>query len=163
VAPPGSFSVAMRLVLVHVALDMAARHPVFGVGPFNFRPLLYGDPRYQSMFAVGVVDVFDAHNFYLTTLATLGPIGLLLLLAALYLSARRLLAVAAARQVTGAVAALGVLGALVVGGFFGFSLLDPASDVVFGLLLAAVVVWSEPVTGPERTPAVPGLQRSGHS
>jgi len=140
-APTGSFSVAQRLILARVAVDMAMRYPVFGAGPLNFRPLLYGDPHYQSMFRLGVFEVFDAHNFYLTTLATMGAIGLLLLLGLLMLAVRQLASgLGPAGWTSGALTVCSLWAAFLVGGFFGFSLLDPVSDIIFAFLLSAVLV-----------------------
>jgi hypothetical protein len=139
--PSGSFSVAQRLILARVAVDMAARYPVFGAGPFNFRPLLYGDPHYQAMFRLPVLAVFDAHNFYLTSLATLGVAGLASLLAVLVVAVRQIASgIGPVAWRPGALAAMAVWAAFVAGGFFGFSLLDPVSDVVFAVLLGGVLV-----------------------
>ncbi len=140
-APTGSFSVAQRLILARVAVDMAMRYPVFGAGPLNFRPLLYGDPHYQSMFRLGVAEVFDAHDFYLTTLATLGAAGLVLLLVLLFLAVRQLASgFGPSGWGSGVLAVSSVWAAFLIGGFFGFSLLDPVSDIIFAFLLSAVLV-----------------------
>jgi O-antigen ligase len=129
------------MILARVAVDMAMRYPVFGAGPLNFRPLLYGDPHYQSMFRLGVSEVFDAHDFYLTTLATLGAIGLLLLLGLLMLAVRQLASgFGPAGWTSGALTVSSLWAAFLVGGFFGFSLLDPVSDILFAFLLSAVLV-----------------------
>jgi hypothetical protein len=153
-APSGSFSVAQRLILAGIAVDMGMRYPVFGAGPLNFRPLLYGDPHYQSTFRLGVLEVFDAHNFYLQTLATTGPIGLLVLIGLLLLGVRRLTAGFGPSGWTGG--ALGVTclwAAFLTGGFFGFSLLDPVSDIVFAFVVSAAAVvcpfGSEPTDAPD--------------
>lgn len=140
-APMGSFSVAQRLILARVAVDMAMRYPVFGAGPLNFRPLLYGDPHYKSMFRLGVSEVFDAHDFYLTTLATLGMAGLGLLLVLLFLAARQLASgFGPSGWRSGVLTVSSVWAAFLIGGFFGFSLLDPVSDIIFAFLLSAVLV-----------------------
>jgi O-antigen ligase len=133
--------VAQRLILARVAVDMAMRYPVFGAGPLNFRPLLYGDPYYKSMFRLGVAEVFDAHNFYLTTLATLGVAGLVLLLMLLIFAVRQLASgFGPAGWTSGALTVCSLWAAFLVGGFFGFSLLDPVSDILFAFLLSAVLV-----------------------
>ena len=120
---------------------MAMRYPVFGTGPLNFRPLLYGDPYYKSMFRLGVAEVFDAHDFYLTMLATLGVAGLVLLLVLLFFAARRLASgFDPSGWRSGALTVSSVWAAFLVGGFFGFSLLDPVSDIIFAFLLSAVLV-----------------------
>ncbi len=153
-APSGSFSVAQRLILAGIAVDMGMRYPVFGAGPLNFRPLLYGDPHYQSTFRLGVLEVFDAHNFYLQTLATIGPIGLLVLLGLLLLGVRQLAGGFGPSGWTGGALAVSCLwAAFLTGGFFGFSLLDPVSDIVFAFLVSAAAVVcpfrGEPTDAPD--------------
>ena len=77
------FNVALniRLELAKIGVDMAARHPVFGVGLGSY--YIESEPYLRSMPISGVGERENAHNYFIQILAELGVSGLLIFLAAL--------------------------------------------------------------------------------
>ncbi len=109
-------------------LDYLA-HPLFGSGAGSFGAAWL---RYRTTPAV----TLDAHNLYLETLAELGPLGLVLLLAMLVMP---LLAVAAARRQPLGVPAAGAYAAFLVHAAVDWDWEMPAVTVV-ALLTSAVLL-----------------------
>jgi hypothetical protein len=145
---PGLFSPIQRLRMIRIAFAMAKSNPVFGVGFASFRPLLYWDPVYAKMFEFRdsreVLDVYDAHCFPVTTLATMGVVGVVLLALLAYVSIRGLIrAFRRSETQDAATAGLSVAVTCVVGMAASFSLVDPMSCVLFGLLIASGVATEE--------------------
>ena len=135
----GAWSVTQRVIMARAAFAMVSQHPVFGVGFANFRTRLYEPGEYLEMFEVAdtVADVQDPHNFFLWIATAGGLPALLLVLLILGLSARAIIR-AVARG--GEDAAWGVtIGAvwLALAGymFMGFTLMTPASQAMFALLV----------------------------
>ena len=79
-------NVDSRLTLWRGAVQLAAEHPALGIGPGNFGDYYYvitGNPS-------EVPPLLVAHNTYLEVAAELGPVGLLVFLAFLFLALHRL-------------------------------------------------------------------------
>lgn len=147
-AAAGLFSAIQRLRMIRVAFAMAKANPVFGVGFASYRPLLYSDPGYVKILGFRdsgeVLDVYDAHSFPVTTLATMGVVGIMLLALLAYVSIRGLIrAFGRPEGQDAATAGLSVAAACAVGMAASFTLVDPMSCVLFALLIASGVATEE--------------------
>ncbi len=150
----GAWSVTQRVIMARVALAMVSQNPVFGVGFANFRTRLYEPGRYAAIFEVGdtVADVQDPHNFFLWIPAAGGLPALLLVFLILGLSARAVIrAVARGGESAGWAVTIGATW-LTLAGFMlmGFTLMTPASQAVFALLVGttAAIETRQSPTGP---------------
>jgi O-antigen ligase len=77
--PGASASLSMRVELAKIGLDMAARHPVFGVGLGSY--YVKSEPYLRSRHIA--YERENAHNYFIQILAELGLSGLLIFLAVL--------------------------------------------------------------------------------
>ncbi len=78
---------ALRLQKWKYTLQCYLQYPLLGTGAGDFQKELLNIYR-QNDFVPGFDNRFNSHNQYLQTLATLGPLGLALLLACLFLPLR---------------------------------------------------------------------------
>ena len=78
---------ALRLQKWKYTLQCYLQYPLLGTGAGDFQKELLDTYR-QNDFSPGLEHRFNSHNQYLQTLATLGPLGLALLLACLFLPLR---------------------------------------------------------------------------
>ena len=77
---PGGGSMLVRWQYWHAAAQMAADHPLTGVGPGNFSHFY---PHYKP--AAALESVADPHNFPLSLLTQYGPLGLAAFLVMLFI------------------------------------------------------------------------------
>jgi hypothetical protein len=135
----GGWSVTQRVLMARVAIAMVSQNPVFGVGFANFRTRLYEPGPYAAVFEVGdrIVDVQDPHDFFLWIAAAGGLPALLLVLLILGLSARTIIrAVARGGEDPAWAVTVGAVWLTLAGYMFmGFTLMTPASQAVFALLV----------------------------
>ena len=78
---------ALRIQKWKYTLHCYQQYPLLGTGAGDFQKELLDTYR-QNDFSPGLEHRFNSHNQYLQTLATLGPLGLALLLACLFLPLR---------------------------------------------------------------------------
>src|SRR5207248_3140478 len=83
-------TVAPRVVMTDVALDLFRHRPVFGEGYATFDKVKFSRPLATSQIAT--VATTTSHNTFLTVLAELGAVGLALLVLPWFVIARRTLA-----------------------------------------------------------------------
>lgn len=144
-ATPASAGLGDRLALWNAALEMAAEHPLTGVGLGRYRPLLRSH-------AADLGYTENAHSFPLQVLAETGLVGLLAALAAAGALALRLCRLAVRLEPPAASLALGGLaglGAFTVAQLTGNGLLLPSGQVLAGLLAGALLALgsAEPKVG----------------
>lgn len=172
VSDPGSLPVyseiRSRVDFWHMALQMIARNPVFGVGPFQWNFERYKLAKYEPLVA-------DPHNSYLQVAAEYGiPTAALYLL---LLAACFAVVVSASRRPM-AIARSDWTVASLAGGAFAFALADATNSNLFNermglvgwLLVAAAVscaavslretVTAETATGRARAPATPSRREA---
>jgi hypothetical protein len=137
----GAWSVTQRVLMARVALAMVSQNSIFGVGFANFRTRLYEPGQYAAIFEVGdtVADVQDPHNFFLWISAAGGLPALFLVLLILGLSARTVTrAVVRGGEDVGWAVTIGATWlTLAEYMLMGFTLMTPASQAAFALLVGA--------------------------
>ena len=153
----GAWSVTQRVIMARVAFAMVSQHPVFGVGFANFRTRLYEPGQYLAIFEVAdtVADVQDPHDFFLWIATAGGLPALLLVLLILGLSVRAVIrAVAQGGEDAAWAVTIGAVWLALAGYMFmGFTLMTPASQAVFALLVgttAAIEAHRAPTGLPAR-------------
>jgi O-Antigen ligase len=136
------FTIGSRPAYWHVAWKEASAHPWTGGGAGTFADYWsrYGDPNLQG-------GALDAHNLYLETLAELGPVGLVLLAAALALP---LLVAVRHRSLPLVAASAGAYAAFLAHAALDWDWEMPTVTLA-GVACAAAVLLAEPATAPART------------
>jgi O-antigen ligase len=136
IVDPDQATARVRLLIWRGALDLAARHPILGVGLGNFE-FAYPEVRSVEEWHLSRRDVVDdAHNEYLHAMAETGLLGLAVFLWFLFRaarSARDLLRSPETREEALPLIA-GLAGLLLYAGF-GFPFKDPTSGAYWWMFL----------------------------
>jgi O-antigen ligase len=135
----------------HVAWHEYTGHALLGSGAGTFGHYWLDSGRYQRWGGA-----LDAHSLYLETLAELGPLGLLLLVAFLLYPLRR---AAASRSVPGAAVAAGAAVAFLVHAGLDWDWEMPAVVVAGIACLAAMLLADRPAPDGPADPPLPPLAR----